>query len=72
MVVLNSQNTAWVCEQTTYPIKSMYQYVLPCTEVKFMYCYVLVGTGTYWYVPARTILPDLVQVYRCPPRRRQT
>jgi hypothetical protein len=69
MVVLNSQNTAWLCEQTTCPFKSTYsyvQYVLPCTKVKFMYCHVLVRTGTYRYVPVHTILPDLVQVYRIP------
>ncbi len=47
-----------------------YQYVLPCTEVKFLYCHVLVRTGTYWYVPVRTILPDPVKVYRIPDERR--
>jgi hypothetical protein len=29
-------------------------------------CHGQVRTGTYRYVPVRTILPDLVQVYRIP------
>jgi hypothetical protein len=41
-----------------------YRYVLPCTKVKFVYCHVLVRTCTYRYILVRTILPDLVKVYR--------
>ena len=33
---------------------------------RFSYCLVLCCTGTYWYVPVCTDLPNPVQVYRIP------
>ena len=37
---------------------------VPCWE--FLYWPVQSCTGTYWYVPVRTILPNPVQGYRIP------
>ena len=44
----------------------MYRYILLRTNMEFLYCPVPSRTGTYWYVPVRTILPNPVQGYRIP------
>ena len=44
----------------------MYRYILVHTNMEFLYCPVPSRTGTYWYVPVRTILPNPVQGYRIP------
>ncbi len=44
----------------------MYQYIQARTTVKFSYCLVPCCTGTCWYVPVCTDLPNPVQVYRIP------
>ena len=44
----------------------MYRYILVRTNMEFLYCPVPSHTGTYWYVPVRTILPNPVQGYRIP------
>jgi hypothetical protein len=44
----------------------MYRYIPVRTSVKFSYCLIRCCTGTYWYVPVCTILPNPVQVYRIP------
>ena len=47
----------------------MYRYILLRTNMEFLYCPVPSRTGTYWYVPVRTILPNPVQGYRIPDDR---
>ncbi len=44
----------------------MYRYIQVRTTVKFSYCLIQCCTGTYWYVPVCTDLPDPVQGYRIP------
>ena len=73
---LISPDSFWEGRETTWLLKSTYQYVpvhtgmyklgilvLACTV---LYRYVRVRTGTYGYVPVRTILPNPVQGYRIP------
>ena len=47
----------------------MYRYILLRTNMEFLYCPVPSRTGTYWYVPVHTILPNPVQGYRIPDAR---
>ena len=44
----------------------MYWDIPVCTDWEFLYWPVPSCTGTYWYVPVRTILPNPVQGYRIP------
>ena len=44
----------------------MYWYIQVCTNWEFLYWPVPSCTGTYWYVPVRTISPNPVQGYRIP------
>jgi hypothetical protein len=44
----------------------MYWYIPVCTNLEFLYWPVLSCTGTYWYIPVRTISPNPVQGYRIP------
>ncbi len=44
----------------------MYWYIPVCTNWEFLYWPVPSCTGTYWYIPVRTIFPNPVQGYRIP------
>ena len=68
---LLSPDSVWVGQKTTRLLKvtartCMYWYIPVCTNWEFLYWPVPSCTGTYWYVPVRTILPNPVQGYRIP------